>query len=135
MEKLKRLTPRQTVLMDFIVERIRGYQLPPTLREMGSSLGISSTNGVNDHLNALQKKGWIERTSGRSRGIMITEAAMVKYGLGLSDNGVSKSKLVEIQEFLERLLENVDFSACTDARSGGLLVARKVREMINGSKK
>lgn len=49
-----------------------GY--PPTIRELGDTLGIRSTNGVNDHLKTLAKKGFIERTSSKSRALTITEA-------------------------------------------------------------
>ena len=48
------LTDRQKEVLDFIQESIgtRGY--PPTLREIGERMGIRSTNGVNDHLKALE---------------------------------------------------------------------------------
>lgn len=49
-----------------------GY--PPTIRELGDTLGIRSTNGVNDHLKTLAKKGFIERTSSKSRALTITDA-------------------------------------------------------------
>src|SRR5205823_12275201 len=45
----------------------RGY--PPTLREIGEHMGIRSTNGVNDHLKALEKKGYLEREDLKSRAL------------------------------------------------------------------
>jgi hypothetical protein len=47
----------------------RGY--PPTVREIGEDMHISSTNGVVDHLRALQRKGFISREDGLSRGIQL----------------------------------------------------------------
>ena len=45
----------------------RGY--PPTLREIGRQFGIKSTNGVNDHLRALEKKGYLQREDMKSRAL------------------------------------------------------------------
>jgi repressor LexA len=63
------LTDRQKEILDFISRSIakRGY--PPTLREIGSHFGIKSTNGVNDHLRALEKKGYLHREDLKSRAL------------------------------------------------------------------
>lgn len=63
------LTDRQRQALDFIGSYIvsRGY--PPTLREIGEHMGIRSTNGVNDHLKALEKKGYLEREDLKSRAL------------------------------------------------------------------
>jgi repressor LexA len=63
------LTDRQREILDFITRSIakRGY--PPTLREIGSHFGIRSTNGVNDHLRALEKKGYLHREDLKSRAL------------------------------------------------------------------
>jgi len=61
------LTQRQQDILDFISTSIdrRGY--PPTLREIGEHFGIRSTNGVSDHLKALEKKGFLAREDLKSR--------------------------------------------------------------------
>jgi repressor LexA len=61
------LTKRQQQILEFISGSIdhRGY--PPTLREIGEHFGIRSTNGVNDHLKALEKKGYLRREDLKSR--------------------------------------------------------------------
>ncbi len=51
------LTHRQQMVLDFIRESIADRGYPPTLREIGARMGIRSTNGVNDHLRALERKG------------------------------------------------------------------------------
>jgi repressor LexA len=63
------MTDRQREILDFITRQIskRGY--PPTLREIGSHFGIKSTNGVNDHLRALEKKGYLHREDLKSRAL------------------------------------------------------------------
>ncbi len=63
------LTDRQRQALDYISEclDLRGY--PPTLREIGEHMGIRSTNGVNDHLKALERKGYLIREELKSRAL------------------------------------------------------------------
>jgi repressor LexA len=63
------LTDRQREVLDFISDSIRKRGYPPTLREIGSHFGIRSTNGVNDHLRALEKKGFLHREDLKSRAL------------------------------------------------------------------
>jgi hypothetical protein len=63
---VKALTPRQAEVLAFIETSIRGG-LQPTFREIARALRINSTNGVNDHLLALEKKGYIRRGAGHAR--------------------------------------------------------------------
>jgi SOS-response transcriptional repressor LexA len=53
------VTPRQRFIYDFIVGTIWERGMPPKLREIGAALGIGSTNGVTDHLEALARHGLI----------------------------------------------------------------------------
>jgi repressor LexA len=68
------LTKRQEQTLDFIRLSIgeRGY--PPTLREIGEHMGIRSTNGVNDHLVALERKGYVKREDLKSRTLRIVDS-------------------------------------------------------------
>jgi repressor LexA len=63
------LTERQKLVLDFIGSSIEQRGYPPTLREIGQHLGIRSTNGVNDHLKALEKKGFLKREDLKSRAL------------------------------------------------------------------
>lgn len=81
----KDLTKRQRDILDYIIDCVRDRGMPPTIAEIGEEFGITSTNGVNDHLVALEKKGFIERSS-KARGILITEKAA--FGLYQSEVGV-----------------------------------------------
>ena len=85
----KGLTRRQEEILRFIVESIRDYGRPPTIAEIGEQFGITSTNGVNDHLVALEKKGYIERSS-KARGIYVT----AKGGTGLYQNDAAMAPLL-----------------------------------------
>lgn len=74
------LTERQRDVLDFISDSIRKRGYPPTLREIGSHFGIRSTNGVNDHLRALEKKGFLHREDLKSRALrpLMTEDDFVE---------------------------------------------------------
>lgn len=74
------LTDRQRQVLDFISDSIRKRGYPPTLREIGSHFGIRSTNGVNDHLRALEKKGYLHREDLKSRALrpIVTEEEFVE---------------------------------------------------------
>lgn len=63
------LTDRQKMVLDFIHLHQVEHGCPPTLREIGRAMGIRSTNGVADHLRALERKGAISRSSWKSRSI------------------------------------------------------------------
>lgn len=69
---MQKLTDRQEMVLQFIQASIseRGY--PPTLREIGNHMGIRSTNGVNDHLRALERKGYLTREDMKSRALRPT---------------------------------------------------------------
>lgn len=64
---MQKLTARQRAVLDFISVSITDRGYPPTLREIGNHLGIRSTNGVNDHLRALERKGYLTREDMKSR--------------------------------------------------------------------
>jgi repressor LexA len=63
------LTDRQKEVLEFIQQSITARGYPPTLREIGEKMGIRSTNGVNDHLKALEKKGYLAREDLKSRAL------------------------------------------------------------------
>jgi repressor LexA len=65
----EKLTRRQREILEYIEEMITRFGKSPTIREIGERFGISSTNGVRDHLKALMKKGYIRKQQLISRGI------------------------------------------------------------------
>lgn len=64
-----KLTERQQQLLSYIEHEVNSTGVPPSIRQIGTALGISSTNGVRWHLRTLEKKGYIQRTLRTSRGI------------------------------------------------------------------
>lgn len=65
------LTPRQQAALALICRSVvdRGY--PPTVRELGAELGLSSSNSVLNVLRRLQAKGYLDRDPGVVRGIRV----------------------------------------------------------------
>ncbi len=72
----KNLTNRQREIFNYIQKCIKeGY--PPTIREIGSQFGFSE-KAAHDHLNALEKKKYIEREEGKPRAISILKETQPK---------------------------------------------------------
>jgi repressor LexA len=80
------LTPRQRQILTFITRRIEEQGYPPTIREIGEEMGIRSTNGVNDHLKALERKGYLRREGLKSRALRPVE---LDEGAASSDPAVA----------------------------------------------
>jgi repressor LexA len=81
-DKSEPLTDRQRQVLDFISRQIERCGYPPTLREIGEHMGIRSTNGVNDHLKALEKKGYLEREDLKSRALRPIDPTAAHAGSG-----------------------------------------------------
>lgn len=67
----KELSGRQQKILEFIQAFIRENRFPPTIREIGEKVSISSTSVVKYNLDALERKGYIERDGEISRGIRL----------------------------------------------------------------
>jgi repressor LexA len=98
------LTQRQRDILDFISASIVERGFPPTLREIGEHFHIRSTNGVNDHLKALEKKGHLRREDLKSRAMRpvlpdgsgeVVPLRRGPHGTGVMD-AVADDELVEI---------------------------------------
>ena len=68
------LTDRQSKILDYIryVTRVRNY--PPSVREIGEAVGLSSSSTVHNHLNQLERRGLIRRDPSKSRTVQLVEA-------------------------------------------------------------
>jgi len=63
---LPSLTSRQKAIYDFLLKTIREKGFAPSIAEIGRQFKIASTNGVSEHLKALEKKGYIRRVGKRA---------------------------------------------------------------------
>lgn len=73
-------TRRQIEVLRTIQEHSKSHGFAPTIRELGDQLGISSTNGVNCHLQLLERKGLLTRRARASRTIQLTPAGRRAVG-------------------------------------------------------
>lgn len=68
-----KLSDRQRRMIEFISEFSSENGYPPSIREIGAAVGISSTSVVNYNLNRLVEEGYLNRDQNVSRGIRLTE--------------------------------------------------------------
>lgn len=67
------LTARQAEVLQLIADFLQATGFPPTRAEIAAQLGFRSPNAAEDHLRALERKGYIEMLPGASRGIRLRE--------------------------------------------------------------
>jgi len=92
------LTARQAEILEAIRAHMGEHGRPPSHPELARILGLASTNGIFKHLNALEKKGAIERSPGLARGIRIREEG----GLPLVGRVAAGSPILAIENMLGR---------------------------------
>ncbi|MDD2378135.1 MAG: MarR family transcriptional regulator, partial [Bacilli bacterium] len=63
------LTRRQEDTLNFIKKYIVSHGYPPTVREIGSALGVSSPATIQAHINNLEEKGFIRKQESKNRAI------------------------------------------------------------------
>ena len=68
-----KLSERQQRMLDFIRDFIEQHSYPPTIREIGEGVNISSTSVVNYNLNKLEEAGLLERSKEVSRGLRLLD--------------------------------------------------------------
>jgi repressor LexA len=89
---MEALTDRQMEILRYVARTTVESGFPPTIREIGKEFGISSTNGVNDHLKALEGKGYLSRGQQKSRTLVPTPSARVLLGM----SGLKQDRTVKV---------------------------------------
>lgn len=79
---IENLTKRQDDILNYIKSFIVSNGYPPTVREIGSALGISSPATIHVHLSNLEKKGFIKKDGTKNRAIEL----LVKNEFAISNN-------------------------------------------------
>ncbi|HEU5298446.1 MAG TPA: transcriptional repressor LexA [bacterium] len=67
----KGLTRRQKEILTFIQRYSDAHGYPPSVREIGQALGLTSSSTVHSHLTALEKKGYLRRDPSKPRALEI----------------------------------------------------------------
>ncbi len=68
------LNPRQRQILDYLRDHSRDHAYPPTVREIGRAVELSSSSTVQNHLNTLETRGYITRDPAKSRTVEIVDA-------------------------------------------------------------
>ena len=71
---MDKLTARQAEILEFLRECCREAGNAPTYREIAAHFGFRSPKAATDHVNVLEKKGYVRRRGGRSRGIELVSS-------------------------------------------------------------
>ena len=127
---MEQLTPRQQQVLDCIAGHIDDNGYPPTLREIAAALKVSGTLGVIKHLQALEKKGYLEKETGSSRGLRLVgreENRRMESGLPLPV--VGRVAAGALQPAIEESDEAVSVDR-SQARVGDFLLRVKGDSMI-----
>ena len=72
---MKNLTKRQEEILNLIKTHILDLGFPPTRADIANTLGFKSPNAAEQHLRAIEKKGFIKILSGASRGIVLNDSS------------------------------------------------------------
>ncbi len=67
----KRITPRQREILEFIESQTRDRGYPPSVREIGEAVGLTSPSTVHSHLNTLSRLGYLRRDPTKPRAIEV----------------------------------------------------------------
>jgi len=71
---MQQITERQQQVYNFIKQFLDDNGFPPTLREISAHIGTAGTVTAKVHLEALERKGYIQRREGRPRGIVLPQS-------------------------------------------------------------
>lgn len=96
------LTPKQQQVLDFISAYLKEYGSPPTLREISDEIGVQGTATAISHLNALERKGFVQRRS-TSRGISLphfTSSSITVPILGTVRAGIPELASEDVEGYI-----------------------------------
>jgi tRNA(adenine34) deaminase len=115
------LNDRERGVLDYVIEYIRTNTYPPTVREIGVALSIPSTRSVSELIGALDRKGWIERTPARSRGLRVIGGRDPEGGAG---PGSFEPATEADREWMELALEQARIAGRTNEVPVGAVLAK-----------
>jgi len=97
---MKPLSSKRKIIYDYICECIRDKGYPPSVREICSHVGLSSTSTVHAHLNALESMGYISRSQGRMRAITLSESPRDRDGVPVLGSVAAGEPILAIEDAL-----------------------------------
>jgi repressor LexA len=128
----EQLTERQNKILDYIryVTKVRNY--PPSVREIGEAVGLSSSSTVHNHLNQLERRGLIKRDPSKSRTVQlvadveIAEQRRNAISVPIVGNVAAGSPILAEQNIEDHILLSSDL-----AKDGYFLLRVRGDSMVN----
>ena len=128
----EQLTERQNKILDYIryVTKVRNY--PPSVREIGEAVGLSSSSTVHNHLNQLERRGLIKRDPSKSRTVQLVADAEIAeqrrnaVSVPIVGNVAAGSPILAEQNVEDHILLSSDL-----AKDGYFLLRVRGDSMVN----
>jgi SOS regulatory protein LexA len=77
----KNISTKQLSVLEYIYKTVNAQGYPPTVREIGSAIGLSSTSTVHGHIDRLQKNGFLEKDPTKPRTLEVTKLGLDALGV------------------------------------------------------
>ena len=141
---MKGLTARQEEILNLIKDHLKEKGFPPTRADISKAFGFKSPNAAEQHLRAIEKKGFISILSGASRGIILNqkEVGIPVIGLVAAGQPILAEENVECKLEIPPLMfkQKADFFLRVKGESmkdvgineEDLIAVRKSKECRNG---
>ena len=128
----EQLTERQHKILDYIryVTKVRSY--PPSVREIGEAVGLSSSSTVHNHLNQLERRGLIKRDPSKSRTVqLVTDAHADAQRRNALSIPVIGNVAAGVPILAEQNIEDHVLLSSDMAQEGNFLLRVRGESMIN----
>ncbi|EOA09245.1 transcriptional repressor LexA [Pediococcus acidilactici] len=106
---IKNLSTKQLNVLEYIYQTVQTQGYPPTVREIGKAIGLSSTSTVHGHINRLQKNGYLEKDPTKPRALEITAQGLEALGIQENDEQIPVLGVVTAGEPILAVEEATDF--------------------------
>ncbi|MEE6666030.1 transcriptional repressor LexA [Pediococcus acidilactici] len=106
---IKNLSTKQLNVLEYIYQTVQTQGYPPTVREIGKAIGLSSTSTVHGHIDRLQKNGYLEKDPTKPRALEITAQGLEALGIQENDEQIPVLGVVTAGEPILAVEEATDF--------------------------
>lgn len=105
----KNISTKQLSVLEYIYKTVNAQGYPPTVREIGSAIGLSSTSTVHGHIDRLQKNGFLEKDPTKPRALEITKLGLDALGVQDKNTTIPLLGVVTAGEPILAVEEATDF--------------------------
>lgn len=95
---MKPLTAMQQAVLECIKRSISENGYPPSVREICKYVGLKSPSTVHNHLNSLERMGYLHRSSGKTRAITLTPLAAQPEGIPILGTVAAGQPILAVED-------------------------------------